>query len=161
MLSKIFNGEIVCLELSGNVSYKEKKSLIDVIAANGGRVSFILNSKVNFLIRDDASNLDTYKCRAAFKLGIPVVLSSYISERVHNKSTKIERFIIKNKTIEENLKKGIIASNLKAIQAKTLLKLIDMDKVQFFSFDNDIYANQFENSYHVVKWIVFRVIFEA
>lgn len=157
MLSKTSNSDIFCLELSSNVSYKKKKALIDVISANGGRVSFVLNLKVNFLIRDDASNLDTYKCRTAFKLGVPIVLSSYFDEILQNKSVKIEEYIIKNKAIEENLKKGIITSTLKAIQARTLPKLIDMDKINFFSLDNDINANQFESSYHVVKWIVFHV----
>ena len=112
MISK-FDGEIICLELSSSVPYKEKKALIDAIASQGGRVSFILNSKVSFLVRDNALNLDTYKCRTAFKLGIPIVHSNFVAERIQNKSAKIEAFIIKNKAIEENLKKGVIASNLK------------------------------------------------
>jgi hypothetical protein len=112
MISK-FYGEIICLELSSNVSYKEKKALIDAIISLGARVSFILNSKVSFLVKDNPLNLDTYKCRTAFKLGIPVVHSNFVAESIQNKSAKIEGFIIKNKAIEENLKKGVIASNLR------------------------------------------------
>jgi len=108
-----FNGEIFSLDLSSSITYKEKKSYIDYITANGGRVSFVLNAKVKFLIRDDKLNLDTYKCRQAFKLGIPIVDASYLSESIQNRTVKIEKFFIKNKKIEENLKKGIITSDAK------------------------------------------------
>ena len=109
-----FDGEITCFDLKNSTPYKLKKSLIDVIAANGGRVSFVLNSKVNYLIKDDSNNLDTYKCRTAFKLGIPVVHLNYITEWTLNKTISIESFIIKNRKYEDSLKKGLIKSDAKS-----------------------------------------------
>jgi len=106
-----FEGELFSLDLSSSISYKEKKSYCDYITVNGGRISFVLNAKVKFLIRDDKLNLDTYKCRQAFKLGIPIVHTSFLTESVQNKAFKIEKFFIKNKKIEENLRKGIITSD--------------------------------------------------
>ncbi len=102
------NGKLVCLDLSSSINYKQKKHLIELIASNGGRVSFVLNKKINYLVKDQPHEIETYKCRNAFKLNIPVLHISFIYELVNNDSISIQNFLIKNKLDEENLRKGLI-----------------------------------------------------
>jgi hypothetical protein len=106
-----FENDLVCLDLSNSFLYKQKKKLIDLIIANGGRVSFILNKKISYLIKDQNTNLDSYKCRTAFKHNIPVVHVNYIYEL--NDTNSIKDYLIKNKLYEDSLRKGLIPkSNL-------------------------------------------------
>ena len=101
--------DIICLDLSSSTPYKLKKSLVDLIVSHGARVSFVLNKNVTFLIRDDLTNLDTYKCRTAFKLKIPIVSLSYLHDLVTKSSTNIRDYILLNKQDEGNFKKGLIS----------------------------------------------------
>ena len=104
--------ETICLDLSNSIPYKKKKGLIDLLAAHGFKISFIINKFTNLLIKDDRDNLDTYKCRTAFKLGIPVVHVDFVYELYLNlnSNAKMEEFIIKNKQEEINFKNGYIST---------------------------------------------------
>lgn len=122
MKSKLFLGQTICLDFSISTSYKLKKNLIDVIINNGGRVSFILNKKCNYLIKNDTSNLDTHKCRTAFRMGIPVLDLNFINDYFFNtpnktKCIKINDYFIKNINNDTSFEKGVIPkSKLKIIQ---------------------------------------------
>ena len=118
-MKKHFSGEIVCLELSNSVKYKEKKSLIEFVIKHGGQVSFVLNKKVTFLIKDDLNDLDTYKCRSASKLGVPILNAKYIQDLIGaDQSTgqlKRSDYVISNKS-EDILKKGLIPAKSRLSQ---------------------------------------------
>ena len=115
-MKKYFNGETVCLELSSSVKYKEKKSLVEFVVRHGGRVSFVLNKQVNFLVKDDLDNLDTYKCRSACKLGIPILNARYVYDLIGAEPTgQVRRagYVISNKKADDILNKGLIPAKSK------------------------------------------------
>ncbi len=123
------DGKVVCLDLSNSIPYKQKKNLIDLIAVNGGKVSFILTFQTDFIVKDDPTTLDTYKCRMGFKRNVPVVGINYIMDLIYNTSdsVNISSYSLFNSKIEEDLKKGIITSKF------TLLFVAVNDNV--FNFD--------------------------
>jgi hypothetical protein len=101
----------ICLDLSNSTSYKKRKNLIDLCANRGIRVSFILNKKVGVLVKNDRNDIDTYKCRTAFKLGIPVVHCDYIIKSIKNESVHLKDFIIANMANKKNFKQGKITKS--------------------------------------------------
>lgn len=114
MKPKSLLGQTVCLDLSMSTPYKLKKSLIDIIVSNGGKFSFILNKKCHFLVKNDPSNLDTYKCRSAFRMGIPIVDAAYINDLISSSANvNLNKYLIKNKKLSEDiLKKGLIPKSM-------------------------------------------------
>jgi hypothetical protein len=113
-LNNIEKNDIICLDISSSLSYKQKKSLIELITSSGFRVSFILNNKVKLLLKDDKANIDTYKCRTAFKLSIPVLHVKFIYDYVSNGSSIINTktfndYLIDNNEINKNFNKGLIS----------------------------------------------------
>ena len=107
MIIKEWNSnDIFCLDLSISTQYKEKKQIIDLIISRGARVSFILNKTVKYLIRNDNTNIDTYKCKLAFKLNIPILDVNYLFDKC---SVNLEKYLIVNKEHEEKFKNGLIA----------------------------------------------------
>lgn len=153
-----FEGKTVCLDLTNSIQYKKKKQLIDTIAKHGGTISFILNKKVNYLVKEDAVNLDTYKCRNAFKLGIPVVNIDYINrltQSIDSSPILINDYILKNKKNEQDLQKGFIPRN-ESTKKKPLERLVDLSTVKTYQLENDPLNNEFEQArFEIVKWIVF------
>lgn len=108
MIKKEWNSsDIFCLDLSISTSYKQKKRIIDILVSKGARVSFVLNKTVKFLIRDDKKNLDTYKCKLAFKLNIPIIELNYFFDR-EQCSVSLEKYLIIDKRREERFKNGLI-----------------------------------------------------
>lgn len=115
------NQNIFCLDLSNSISYKKKKRLIDSIVSHGGIISFVLNKRVNYVIKDEKNDvsLDSYKCRQAFKLGIPIIHLDFFNDYYLNlnntdENTKpvlsFEDYLITNKRcLANNLQKGKIA----------------------------------------------------
>jgi hypothetical protein len=115
--------DIVCLELSSSTSYKTKKALIDLLTANGFRVSFVMNKSVKLLFKEDPDDVNTYKCRQAFKLNIPVInvklILDYVSGNLVSSIwtngdinvTTLKKYVIVNKESESNFKNGLIAFN--------------------------------------------------
>ena len=101
----------ICLDLSNSTQYKKKKNLIDLLTSHGLRVSFILNKDISLLVKNDKNDIDTYKCRTAFKLGIPVVHYDYIIKQLNNESVNIKEFLIANSAYKENFKQGKIAKS--------------------------------------------------
>ena len=116
MLKRWNQTDIVCLDLSNSTPYKLRKHLTDLIISNGGRVSFILNKTVKYLIRDDKINTDTYKCKHAFKLNIPVIHINYLYE-LEKRSTQLQDYLIFNKQQELNFNNGLISSNKESIKS--------------------------------------------
>ena len=78
--------------------------------------SFILNKTVKYLIRDDKINTDTYKCKHAFKLNIPVIHINYLYE-LEKRSTQLQDYLIFNKQQELNFNNGLISSNKESIKS--------------------------------------------
>lgn len=101
---------LICLELGVKTSYKKKKSIIDFLTSNGATISFILNKKCKFLVIDDKTNIDTYKCRTAFKLKIPIIHIELFYKLIldKNQNIKVEDYVIQDKSFKNNFKKGII-----------------------------------------------------
>jgi hypothetical protein len=105
----------VCLDLCSSTPYKLKKSIIDALLSKGVRVSLILNNKCSSVVKnaDSASDLDTYKCRTAFKQGIPVISAKFISELLNGKCKEISKaellkYAVANKLNEKALNRGLI-----------------------------------------------------
>lgn len=162
IIKKLNETDLICLDLSNSTPYKQKKSLIDLISSNGGRISFVLNKNVKFLIKDDKANLDTYKCRTAFKLGIPVFhisyLFDYLLSDVNKSSVKLNDYLIFNKQKEKNFKNGLISLDVKKTTS-SVKKEVDLNKLTFYEPKEDIYMNEFEaKGCNVLKWAVFHVI---
>jgi hypothetical protein len=108
---KLNQSKIICLDLSSSVAYKKKKSLIDLLTTHGFKVSFVLNKSASLLARDERDNADTFKCRTAFKLGVPIVHVDYLYELLlaGNTKARIESFLIKNKKNEDDFQNGVVA----------------------------------------------------
>ena len=56
-----FSNKTVCLDLKDTTRYKEKKRLIELLTSNGAKVSFIIQKGSSLLIKNDKSNVSTYK----------------------------------------------------------------------------------------------------
>jgi hypothetical protein len=110
--------DIICLDLSSTISYKQKKSLIDLITSKGFRVSFVLNKKAKLLLKDDKNDINTYKCRTAFKLGLPVLHIKFIYDYISTGSSisntiEINDYLIVDKENDKNFNNGLISFNNK------------------------------------------------
>lgn len=122
MIEKRFelrSGDLVCFDFGSSTPYKTKKALIDLLNSKQYRVSFVLNKSVKILIKDERTNLDTYKCRTAFKLGIPVyhvdLIYNYLlvaggDGNTHKQSLRVDEYLIKNQLIEKAFKSGKISA---------------------------------------------------
>lgn len=128
MLKRFPENETICLDLSSSVPYKKKKAIIEYIASHGYKVSFIINKTTGLLVKDDRLETDSYKCRTAFKLAVPVVHVDYLyayfdsspSSR-HHIST--DPYLIKNKQDEIKFQNGVITgpSNFLKISIKIFI----------------------------------------
>jgi hypothetical protein len=110
----MFSSLVFCLDLSSSAPYKYKKNVIDLITSNGGIVSFVLNKKVDYLVRSDMSSHESYKCRMAFKLHIPVVSVLFVFDSVRNGSLLtdlLKEYLLENRESLEGMKKGKVLSS--------------------------------------------------
>lgn len=105
-----------CLDLSSSVSYKEKKNIIDLITCNGGNVSFILNNKCSYLVKNDKNSNDSYKSRLAYKLSIPVIHVDYFFHYINDFNTNYKLYLIEDKLNEINFKQGKVSKSKKTIK---------------------------------------------
>ena len=113
MIEKKFQeNATICLDLSNSISYKEKKNLIDLLAAKGLKISFLLNKSVSYLVKDKRDGVDSYKCRTAFKLGILVIHVEFFYQLFlsDNQQAKLEAYLINNKEDEIKFKNGFIST---------------------------------------------------
>jgi len=101
---------VFCLDLDSSIPYKRKRNLIDLITSNGGTVSFTFNKRVKYLLKDDKTMLDTYKCRKAFESDIPVVHLDYIYGLVSN-NANLTNYLISNPFNKANLQKGKVTKS--------------------------------------------------
>lgn len=153
-------GKIVAVDFDSSTSSKEKKNFIQLLTLNNLQVSFILNKKVDFLLKDNQNNLDTYKCRTAFKLGIPVVHIDFIRDYFINyddpRSLDIKSYMIKDVKKEENFKNGKIGFS--EFNISKTHKPLDIKKIKVLKIDEDTMNESFEAiGYNVIKWSIFRV----
>lgn len=114
-MTSLFSKKIFCLDLNCSVSYKEKKNLIDLITHNGGYVSFILNKKCSYLLKTDRVTTDSYKCRQAFKLSIPVLHVDYIYHSINETVISLKKYLIENSQNQVNFKQGKVTKGNKMI----------------------------------------------
>lgn len=157
------NGDLVCFDFGSSTAYKTKKALIDLLNSRQYRVSFVLNKSVKLLIKDEKTNLDTYKCRTAFKLGIPVyhvdlIYNYLLASEKH--SIRSSDYLIRNQLIEKAFKSGKISNTkqLKVGSSVSARKEIDAAKIQILTPENDSYQQEFDSqSFELIKWIVFNV----
>ena len=149
--------DIVCLDLDQSIRYKEKKALIDLIAKHGVKVSFILNGKCSYLIRNNRENLDTYKCRAALKLGIKILDSNLLQSCLLKDDDAIGRLdqcLIEVKSQNKSIQHGIIQSNGDKLAKKKIAKL-DLGKVKYYEFGNDPFEIFFKD-FDLIKWQIIK-----
>ena len=111
MVNLKLNEKTICLDLNNSTSYKQKKSLIDILTSNAVRVSFILNKNVSLLIKNDRTTVDTYKCRTAFKLGIPVIHVDFIYKYLNEEQVELKDFLIVNVENINSFKNGKISKS--------------------------------------------------
>ena len=103
------NDKTICLDLSNATSYKQKQTLIKLLTNNGAKVSFILNKNASLVVKNDKKDVESYKTRTAFKLGIPVVHVDYIHQLINNDYVDIKDYLISNKENMDNFKNGKIS----------------------------------------------------
>ena len=133
IIKKWTSKDTVCLDVGMTTSYKQKKTLIDLLTSTGCKISFILNKNVKYLIRDNRENLNTYKCRMALKFGIPILHTSYVLDCVNasSKTMNIQDYLISNRNGEEekvNFTNGIIPSTVMGGRKKcNIIVLITYD----------------------------------
>lgn len=108
-----FLNKTICLDLRSTTSYKEKKKLIDLLVSNGAKVSFFLKKGVSLLVKNDKRDVDSFKCKTSFKLGIPVVHSEYIYKLLNNEAVNSKDYLIVNNENSESFKKGKISKSKK------------------------------------------------
>lgn len=160
-----FDDKTVCLDLTNTISYKKKKTLIELITTNGGKVTFILTPKTDLIVKENTEDLDSYKCRNGFARNIPVVPIEYVHDLLSSSQSDIDiaDYSLINIKLQENLKKGIVSAgsqknNTTATQSKK--RPIDISKLKFNKESEDPYSEEFEkNGYNVIKWIIAKVNF--
>lgn len=104
----------ICFDFSNSTPYKCKKDLIELAKRNGIEISFGINKTIDYLLKDDGSDLETLKCRTAFKLNIPVLKANFLYNE--KKSFSLDEFLLRNKKFEKNItegKIGLLNSKLK------------------------------------------------
>ena len=102
-------GKKISFDFSNTINYKRKRQLLESAKQIGLVISYGLNKNVDFLIKDDETNLQTFKCRMAFKLNIPVLKADYLNDENHSRD--LEDFLIKNIKCENDFKNGKINSS--------------------------------------------------
>jgi hypothetical protein len=107
-MNKKFSNKIVCVDLKNSTPYKEKKKLIDLLVSNGAKVSFFIKKGVSILIKNDIRDVNSFKCKSAFKLEIPVVHSEYIFRYLNNEIVNYKDYLIVNNENCEYFKRGKI-----------------------------------------------------
>jgi hypothetical protein len=71
-----------------------------------------LNKNVSLLVKNDRTTVDTYKCKTAFKLGIPVIHVDFIYKCLKDGLIELKDFLIINVENLNSFKQGkIIKSN--------------------------------------------------
>ena len=83
-----------------------------ILTSNGGTLSFILTKQTYCIVKNDPSDLDTYKCRLGFIRNIPIVGLDFITDLFldYCNDVSIKDYSLNKLRIEDNLKKGIISS---------------------------------------------------
>ena len=132
--------DTVCLDVGITTTYKQKKSLIDLLTSSGCKISFILNKNVKFLIRDDRNNLNTYKCKTAIKWGIPILHTSYVFDSVKSSNLKMQHYLIENKKSDVDFTNGIISASQSQNKSKNLT-FLELKLYKQFS-DNNFFSNK-------------------
>ena len=102
-----FYGKNICFDLSGSSGFKNKKELVEKAKANGFSVSYGINKKVDFLIKDDETDLNTFKYRTALNLNIPVLRTNFLFAVNDGLSTDLNNFLIMNKNKDSNMREGV------------------------------------------------------
>ena len=177
MVSLKLSEKIICLDLNSSTSYKQKKSLIEVLTSNGVKVSFVLNKNVSLLVKNDRTTVDTYKCRTAFKLGIPVIHVDFIYKCLIDEVVELKDFLILNLENVNSFKQGkIVKSNsfgflplcfaifkylnfaVLDLNQKQERKInLDLSKIKTYnskSIDSPVFD---ESNMKIAKWFVFNV----
>ncbi|XP_066269374.1 protein mono-ADP-ribosyltransferase PARP4-like [Branchiostoma lanceolatum] len=128
----VFSGCQVTLELTGvTLPYKEKKRLRELVTQNDGIISYIINKKTSFLVLGSKERTDSYKCRTAVKLGLPVVPLDYIEACVQAEELlDTDNFLLVGKSVAAEFSAGKIAAprNLKQEEVKKVT--VDINKIK-------------------------------
>ena len=95
-----YSGKHICFDLSGSTSYKDKKEFVERAKSSGFSISCWINKKVDFLIKYDETDLNTFKYRTALNLNIPILKTNFLFAINDSLSKDLNSFLIKNKQID-------------------------------------------------------------
>ena len=104
-----YYGKHICFDLSGSTGFKKKKELVEIAKASGFNISYGLNKNVDFLIKDNETDLNTFKYRTALNLNITVLKTNFLFAINDSLSKDLNSFLIKNK--QTDLRKGILKNS--------------------------------------------------
>lgn len=110
-MNDLIAGKRICFDFSNSLPYKRKKELVELSKKNGLKLAFNVTPNLDFLVKDNTTDLNTSKCKHAFKLNVPVLNASFLTALNQNLSTSLNEFLIKNTQLELNFKNGIINSS--------------------------------------------------
>ncbi|XP_078585828.1 protein mono-ADP-ribosyltransferase PARP4-like [Branchiostoma floridae x Branchiostoma japonicum] len=167
----VFRGCQVTLELTGvTLPYKEKKRLRELVTQNDGIISYIINKKISFLVLGNKERTDSYKCRTAVKLGLPVVSLDYIEACVQaGELLHTDSFLLVGKSVADEFSTGKIAAPRSLKQAEVKKVTVDINKIKVWKQGENgpdgafkpVYSKDTSGDHHLVdgKFEVAKYVF--
>ncbi|XP_035659528.1 protein mono-ADP-ribosyltransferase PARP4-like [Branchiostoma floridae] len=167
----VFRGCQVTLELTGvTLPYKEKKRLRELVTQNDGIISYIINKKTSFLVLGNKERTDSYKCRTAVKLGLPVVSLEYIEACVQAEELlHTDSFLLVGKSVADEFSTGKIAAPRSLKQAEVKKVTVDINKIKVWKQGENgpdgafkpVYSKDTRGDHHLVdgKFEVAKYVF--
>ncbi|XP_064627264.1 protein mono-ADP-ribosyltransferase PARP4-like isoform X2 [Lineus longissimus] len=155
----IFSNCQAVLEFGTSIRFKEKKALQTDVTDNGGVISYIITKKSSFVVAVGISNAeDTYKCRTAQKLGIPIVSANFIRDSIEaGKLLDHDGYLMAGKTRAEEFKTGKITG--KAVTKLTQKKKLNVNisSIKVWNSDDNSAPDFNHERFQVAKFALFMV----
>ncbi|XP_074640441.1 protein mono-ADP-ribosyltransferase PARP4-like isoform X3 [Tubulanus polymorphus] len=142
----------IVVEFGIKVHFKQKLEIRKKITDNSGIVSYMLTKKSDYLLAVGIDDLDTtYKCRAALKLGIPIVTEQFIDACIKNgRIVDSNQYLVAQpKKCEESheFKKGLIT----CIDDTHNEKSIEIDDAQLWEIGVDKNIPHWPDMYSIAR----------
>ncbi|XP_067947430.1 protein mono-ADP-ribosyltransferase PARP4-like [Watersipora subatra] len=150
----VFKNKIFYVEFALTTPFHLKQKIRSDITANGGTYSHILRKEVDAVILADSTHKESYKCKRALDLSIPVLDLTYITDSIAQGSLKhYDDYMIFGQRLVNQLQSGKISGNTKSKAAHTLLPS-SVDWKSFPSYTDDRYTGYIDEPkrYRVPKW---------
>ncbi|XP_028417262.1 protein mono-ADP-ribosyltransferase PARP4-like isoform X3 [Dendronephthya gigantea] len=128
---------------SKHFAYKRKQEIRRNIVDHGGTISYILNNKTKYFVSENKEVDDTYKGRAALKLGIPIVSLSFIDDCAEQqKLLESDEYLTIGKSLANQFSSGIIKAasktpNVSKQKTQKPLTLANLRATRVYRFNQD------------------------